>query len=138
MGRRESTPNVWLTTARNEILRKHGIIPEKPPSPTPMIEEAILEGRRLAHENRLEGKDLDELDELEDVEDAEFFEAYRAKRLSLSGKRETGAGVRRPEDTGTSRQSINSFLPSQIALSSYSGSMKWSRTPFCQPDALYP
>lgn len=66
---------------RNEILRKHGIIPEKPPSPTPMIEEAILEARRLAHENRLEGKDIDELDELEDEEDEEFLEQYRQRRL---------------------------------------------------------
>lgn len=66
---------------RNEILRKQGVIPEKPPSPTPMIEEAILEGRRLAHENRLEGKDVDELDELEDEEDEEFLEKYRQRRL---------------------------------------------------------
>ncbi|TPX07746.1 uncharacterized protein E0L32_010538 [Thyridium curvatum] len=68
-------------TEWNEILRKHGVIPEKPPSPTPMIEEAILEGRRLAHENRLEGKDLDELDELEDDEDEEFLERYRQQRM---------------------------------------------------------
>ncbi|RDA95284.1 hypothetical protein CP533_3454 [Ophiocordyceps camponoti-saundersi (nom. inval.)] len=69
-------------TEWNDILRKHGVIPEKPPSPTPMIEEAILEGRRLAHENRLEGKDLDELDELEDVEDEAFIEQYRQKRMA--------------------------------------------------------
>ncbi|ROT35433.1 phosducin family protein [Sodiomyces alkalinus F11] len=68
-------------TEWNDILRKHGVIPEKPPSPTPMIEEAILEGRRLAHENRLEGKDLDELDELEDEEDGDFLEKYRQKRM---------------------------------------------------------
>ncbi|EEY15709.1 phosducin family protein [Verticillium alfalfae VaMs.102] len=68
-------------TEWNEILRKHGVIPEKPPSPTPMIEEAILEGRRIAHENRLEGKDLDELDELEDEEDEAFLEIYRQKRM---------------------------------------------------------
>jgi hypothetical protein len=42
-----------------------------------MIEEAILEARRLAHENRLEGKDLDELDELEDEEDEAFLDQYR-------------------------------------------------------------
>jgi hypothetical protein len=66
---------------RNDILRKHGVIPEKPPSPTPLIEEAILEGRRLAHENRLEGKDLDELDELEDLEDENFLEKYRQQRV---------------------------------------------------------
>lgn len=63
-------------------MRKQGIIPEKPPSPTPMIEEAILEGRRLAHENRLEGLDLDELDELEDDEDEAFLEQYRQKRMA--------------------------------------------------------
>ncbi|KUI63988.1 Phosducin-like protein 2 [Cytospora mali] len=69
-------------TEWNDILRKHGVIPEKPPSPTPMIEEAILEARKLAHENRLEGKDLDELDELEDDEDDEFLEQYRQKRMA--------------------------------------------------------
>ena len=74
-----------LIITRNDILRKQGVIPEKPPSPTPMIEEAILEGRRLAHENRLEGKDLDELDELEDDEDEEFLEQYRKKRMAELG-----------------------------------------------------
>jgi hypothetical protein len=47
-----------------------------------MIEEALLEGRRLAHENRLEGKDLDELDELEEDEDEAFLEQYRQKRMA--------------------------------------------------------
>ena len=42
-----------------------------------MIEEALQEARRLAHENRLEGKDLDELAELEDDEDEEFLASYR-------------------------------------------------------------
>ncbi|KAF3765149.1 phosducin-like protein [Cryphonectria parasitica EP155] len=69
-------------TEWNDILRKHGVIPEKPPSPTPMIEEAILEARKLAHDNRLEGKDLDELDELEDDEDDAFLEQYRQKRMA--------------------------------------------------------
>ncbi|KAK6820836.1 Phosducin family protein [Apiospora arundinis] len=68
-------------TEWNEILQKHGVIPEKPPSPTPMIEEAMIEGRRIAHENRLEGKDLDELDELEDLEDDAFLEAYKQQRM---------------------------------------------------------
>ncbi|KAK0613115.1 thioredoxin-like protein [Bombardia bombarda] len=53
--------------------------------PTPMIEEAITEARRLVHENRLEGKDLDELDELEDEEDEEFLEQYRQKRMRELG-----------------------------------------------------
>jgi hypothetical protein len=69
-------------TEWNDILRKHGVIPEKPPSPTPMIQEALEEARRLAHENRLEGKNVDELEELEDDEDADFLESYRQKRLA--------------------------------------------------------
>lgn len=47
-----------------------------------MIQEALEEGRRLAHENRLEGKDLDELAELEDEEDEDFLESYRKKRMA--------------------------------------------------------
>lgn len=62
---------------RNDILRKHGVIPEKPPSPTPMIQEALEQARQLAQENRLEGKDLDELAELEDEEDDDFLDFYR-------------------------------------------------------------
>ncbi|OCK95688.1 thioredoxin-like protein [Cenococcum geophilum 1.58] len=69
-------------TEWNDILRKHGVIPEKPPSPTPMIQEALEEARRLAHEDRLEGKDLDELAELEDEEDEDFLEQYRKKRFA--------------------------------------------------------
>jgi hypothetical protein len=66
---------------RNDILRKHGIIPEKPPSPTPVVEEAILEEKRIAHEKRLEDKDLDELAALEDEEDEEFLEQYRCAQF---------------------------------------------------------
>ncbi|KAF2867163.1 phosducin family protein [Massariosphaeria phaeospora] len=68
-------------TEWNDILRKHGVIPEKPPSPTAFIEEALDEARRLAHENRLEHKDLDELAELEDEEEDAFLEQYRQKRF---------------------------------------------------------
>ncbi|CAD0099625.1 unnamed protein product [Aureobasidium mustum] len=60
----------------------HKIIPEKPPSPTPMIEEALTEARRLAHENRLEGKELDELAELEDDEDENFLDQKRMNELA--------------------------------------------------------
>jgi len=66
-----------VTFARNDILRKHGIIPEKPPSPTPLIEEAVLEARQREHDRRLENKDLDELNALEDEEDEAFLEIYR-------------------------------------------------------------
>jgi len=69
-------------TEWNDILRKHGVIPEKPPSPTPMIQEALEQARQLAHENRLEGKDLDELAALEDEEDEDFLDEYRKKRLA--------------------------------------------------------
>ncbi|KAI9858752.1 MAG: hypothetical protein M1824_004172 [Vezdaea acicularis] len=68
-------------TEWNDILRKHGVIPEKPPSPTPMIEEALAQAQQLAHENRLEGKNLEELDELEDDEDEAFLEKYRKQRM---------------------------------------------------------
>lgn len=71
-------------TEWNDILRSKGIIPEKPPSPTPMIEEALTEARRLAHENRLEGKELDELAELEDEEDEDFLESYRYVLTTIS------------------------------------------------------
>lgn len=47
-----------------------------------MIEEALTEARRLAHENRLQGKDLDELDELEEAEDEDFLNEYRKKRMN--------------------------------------------------------
>jgi hypothetical protein len=51
-----------------------------------MIEEAILEGRRIAHEHRLEGKELDELAALEDEEDEVFLEQYRQKRMQELNK----------------------------------------------------
>ena len=69
-------------TEWNDILRKHGVIPEKPPDPEPRIQEALVEARRLAHENRLKGKNLNELDELEDEEDDAFLDQYRQQRLN--------------------------------------------------------
>ncbi|KAF3921474.1 phosducin [Orbilia brochopaga] len=69
-------------TEWNDILRKHGIIPERPPSPTKEIEKALTEAARLAHENRLEGKTLEELSDLEDEEDEEFLASYRQRRLA--------------------------------------------------------
>ncbi|KAK5800224.1 hypothetical protein VI817_002436 [Penicillium citrinum] len=61
---------------------QHGIIPEKPKDPEPLIQEALLEATRKAHENRLEDKDIDELDALEDEEDEDFLQQYRQKRLA--------------------------------------------------------
>jgi hypothetical protein len=42
-----------------------------------MIQEALEQARTLAHENRLEGKDLEELADLEDEEDEDFLESYK-------------------------------------------------------------
>jgi hypothetical protein len=46
------------------------------------LEALIEQARQLAHENRLEGKDLDELDALEDEEDEAFLEQYKQARLA--------------------------------------------------------
>lgn len=67
-------------------MRKHGIIPEKPKDPEPVIQEALLEAQKRAYENRLEDKDLDELHELEDEEDEAFLEQYRQQRLAELSK----------------------------------------------------
>ncbi|EGW32743.1 uncharacterized protein SPAPADRAFT_60095 [Spathaspora passalidarum NRRL Y-27907] len=81
-------------TEWNDILRSHGIIPERPPSPTEELEQALEEAVRRQHENRLDGKDLDELDELEDEEDEEFLQFYKNKRMQeikkLSEKKKFG------------------------------------------------
>ncbi|KAI5953782.1 PLP2 [Candida theae] len=69
-------------TEWNDILRDHGVIPEKPPSPTAQLEEALEEAVKKQHENRLENKDLDELDALEDEEDEEFLNFYKQKRMN--------------------------------------------------------
>ena len=71
---------------RNDILRQHKIIPEKPKDPEPIIQEALLEAQQRAHENRLEDKDLDELHDLEDEEDEAFLEIYRKQRLAEIAK----------------------------------------------------
>lgn len=68
-------------TEWNDILRSHGIIPERPPSPTAQLEEALEDAVRRQHENRLELKDLDELAELEDEEDEDFLQIYQQRRM---------------------------------------------------------
>lgn len=73
---------IVIDTFRNDILRKHGIIPEKPPDTEPVLQEALLKAQQRAHENRLEDKDLDELHDLEDEEDEAFLETYRKKRVA--------------------------------------------------------
>lgn len=69
-------------TEWNDILRDHGIIPQKPPSPTLEIENALDEALKRQHENRLENKQIDELDALEDEEDEEFLNFYKSKRMN--------------------------------------------------------
>lgn len=68
-------------TEWNDILREKGVIPEKPPSPSDQIEEALQEILEQANENRLEHKNLDELEELEGEEDEEFLNIYKQKRF---------------------------------------------------------
>lgn len=68
-------------TEWNDILRAHGVIPQRPKSPTQELEEALDEAVRKQHENRLENKTLGELDELEDDEDEDFLNEYKMKRF---------------------------------------------------------
>lgn len=68
-------------TEWNDILRAHGIIPERPKSPTEELERLLEEQVQKQHENRLEHKTLDELDAFEDEEDEEFLEEYKKKRF---------------------------------------------------------
>ncbi|ODV95941.1 hypothetical protein PACTADRAFT_66948 [Pachysolen tannophilus NRRL Y-2460] len=92
-------------TEWNDILRSHGIIPEKPKDPTDEIEEALSEAVAKQHENRLEGKTLDELDALEDEEDEDFLNSYKQKRLQqireLASKSKFGSvlPISKPEYT---------------------------------------
>ncbi|KAJ5294138.1 hypothetical protein PENANT_c009G07097 [Penicillium antarcticum] len=69
-------------TEWNDILRQHGIIPEKPVDPEPLIQEALVEAEHRAYANRLEDKDIDELDALEEEEDEDFLNSYRQKRFA--------------------------------------------------------
>lgn len=69
-------------TEWNDILRQHGVIPERPPSPTAQLEEALEQALEKQHQNRLEDKDLSDLEELEDDEDEDFLEFYKRKRMA--------------------------------------------------------
>ncbi|KAH3675613.1 hypothetical protein WICPIJ_009328 [Wickerhamomyces pijperi] len=79
-------------TEWNDILRAKGIIPERPPSPSAQIEQALEEAIVKQWENRLENKTIEELEDLEDEEDEEFLESYKLKRMqeinTLNKKRE--------------------------------------------------
>ncbi|KAH3902811.1 related to Phosducin-like protein 2 [Saccharomycodes ludwigii] len=69
-------------TEWNDILRAKGIIPEREPSPTQQLEEALEEALKKQHENRLEDKDLSDLEALEDDEDEDFLNFYKQKRIA--------------------------------------------------------
>lgn len=77
----ESEDTEW-----NDILRAKGVIPERPPSPTQQLEEALEEAIARQHENRLEGKALSDLEELEDDEDEDFLQQYKLKRMAEIAK----------------------------------------------------
>lgn len=77
----ESEDTEW-----NDILRAKGVIPERAPSPTAQLEEALEEALAKQHENRLESKNISDLEELEDEEDEEFLEMYKRKRLAEMAK----------------------------------------------------
>ncbi|KAM9904332.1 hypothetical protein OXX80_008234 [Metschnikowia pulcherrima] len=68
-------------TEWNDILRAHGIIPERPKSPTEELEQALEDAVRKQHDNRLDNKTAAELDELEDDEDEDFLHEYKLKRF---------------------------------------------------------
>ncbi|KAK9354093.1 thioredoxin-like protein [Lipomyces doorenjongii] len=72
-------------TEWNDILRAHGIIPERPPSPSQVIDEAIERAREYQELHRLSDKSDSELSALEDEannsSEDEFIAAYRRKRL---------------------------------------------------------
>lgn len=77
----ESEDTEW-----NDILRQKGVIPERPPSPTAALEEALDEALKKQHDNRLEDKDLSDLEDLEDEEDEDFLNMYKQKRLKEIAK----------------------------------------------------
>lgn len=77
----ESEDTEW-----NDILRDKGVIPQRAPSPTAQLEEALEEALAKQHENRLQDKNLSDLESLEDEEDADFLEMYKRKRLAEIAK----------------------------------------------------
>lgn len=68
-------------TEWNDILRAHGIIPERPKSPTEELELMLEEAVKNQHENRLQDKTISQLEELEGEEDEDFLEEYKMRRF---------------------------------------------------------
>jgi hypothetical protein len=68
-----------IYACRNDILRARGILPPKDEKTEEEINDLIDEviAERIAKENSLDDKTLDELDELEDDEDDRILLEYR-------------------------------------------------------------
>lgn len=110
-------------TEWNDILRAHGIIPERPKSPTAELEEALGEAVRKQHENRLENKTMAQLDELEDEEDEDFLEEYKMRRFqelqSLQAKAKFGSvlHITKPEyEEEVTKASQNTYVLVHMSL----------------------
>lgn len=107
-------------TEWNDILRAHGVIPERAPSPSAQLEAALEESIQKAHDNRLDDKTLDELEDLEDDEDEAFLEIYKQKRMaeitSMASKEKFGSlqSISKPdytdEVTNASKNGVYVFL----------------------------
>lgn len=74
-------------TEWNDILRKKGIIPDKPKSQDEITEESIVAMLEQTIDKKANGKtldemNLDELDELEDEEEERILEQYRRQRMA--------------------------------------------------------
>ncbi|KAI7830999.1 thioredoxin-like protein [Kickxella alabastrina] len=69
-------------TEWNDILRKHGILPQQVKITQNDIYDSAVEKAQEEESRRLENLDLDELDELEDEEDDRILEFYRQQRLA--------------------------------------------------------
>ncbi|KAJ1665990.1 phosducin [Coemansia sp. RSA 1813] len=69
-------------TEWNDILRKHGILPQQVKITQNDIYDSAVEHAREEESRRLEKLDLDELDELEDEEDDQILQQYRQQRMA--------------------------------------------------------
>ncbi|KAJ2336818.1 phosducin [Coemansia sp. RSA 2673] len=69
-------------TEWNDILRKHGILPQQIKITQNDIYDSAVAKAQEEESTRLENLDLDELAELEDEEDDQVLEQYRQQRLA--------------------------------------------------------
>ncbi|KAJ2812443.1 phosducin, partial [Coemansia furcata] len=69
-------------TEWNDILRKHGILPQQIKITQNDIYDSAVAKAQEEESERLEGLDLDELAELEDEEDDQILAQYRQQRLA--------------------------------------------------------